>query len=145
MGTDTPPRTIVDYMDLLDAMDQLVKGWDSYRAEPPTALVREEVLRFLILTTAHRYALPEAVHPSTSQGVWLSYSEPGTRTAYVEFTNRMTATVLFTDQVTGYVSTLKLATGVFDRPGSVPYLVGRAAIAAFLTDGTEPPTQSAPG
>jgi hypothetical protein len=65
----------------LEKMKTLQKGWNSYKADPPSIEVIEAVKQFVILLP------PDRVEPSAMGGIGVTYYR-NNRKAYVEFYNK---------------------------------------------------------
>jgi len=74
----------------LDGFRNLRRGWDSYKAQPPTETVIGIVRAFLAVLRVE-WREPDRLNPSAVGGVGLTFYRPGLRcdrSVYVEFLNR---------------------------------------------------------
>ena len=77
----------------LDAFAELTKGWDGYKAEPPSAAVVNAAKRFLSNELS-----PTRVAPSVVGGIGITFKKNG-RKAYLELTNAGPMSLLLSDGV----------------------------------------------
>lgn len=86
---------LADFRKKLDEMGNLVTGWDSYRAEPPTERTLNNVRAYLHLAD-NQNLLPDKVLPSCMGGVGVTYRTEKKK-VYLEFYNNNTACALFVE------------------------------------------------
>ncbi len=92
--------TMLDWVALskkLDRFRALRKGWDGYQAAPPGTKPLESAEVFLDLLRQCRY-MPSRLAPSVVGGVGMTFRKEG-RKVYVEFSNKDTIHILFSDGV----------------------------------------------
>lgn len=93
--------TLLDWIRLekkVEGFRALEKGWDGYKAAPPDARPLELAKAFLDLLKRNRY-LPSRLVPSVVGGVGMTFRKTG-RKVYVEFSNKGTIHLLFSDGAT---------------------------------------------
>jgi hypothetical protein len=79
-------------------MANLTDGWDSYRAQGPNVIARQQAKAYLA-ELCEQNCRPARVKPSAVGGVGITHRK-GTRKVYVEFNNQGSIHALYSDGVT---------------------------------------------
>jgi hypothetical protein len=104
---------LAECLDKIDRMASLEKGWDSYKAPAIDKVARDNAADFCrscAYSSSCMYE-PSKVAPSSVGAVAVCFYE-GDREVYVEFYNRGTCAVLFSDDRTEKMDTRMVETNV---------------------------------